>query len=171
MIGGLFGKGMAYMLTAAALLAVGFFAGYRLIRDHYLSIIARNEQRFAVERQKLSEAAIKAEHQVIDQERQNAVKFAEIDRRYQQALHHEKARHLAELRTARRLYIDIQPATHGGDGLPPTAACARCDHDPTRAELSSQAARFLVQLAFEADQAVRQLSACQQVVQADRQRE
>src|SRR5260363_5976 len=160
------GKTTAILLSSAALFTAGLWLGHRLTRDHYQGIIARQALRFTEERRKLNEAAaqawIDAERKVLSAERQKEKELSKIDHQYQQELQHAKAqnaRTLADLDTARRLYIGIRPAASSTSGV---------DHDPTRAELSEQAARFLVQLAFESDQAVRQLTACQNVVRADR---
>jgi prophage endopeptidase len=143
--------------------------GHRLTRDHYRGIIA-------VERQQLTEAAahiqIEAEHKVIDVERKETAKMAEIDQHYQKELQYEKAkrlRTLAELATARRrLYIGIKPTFGNRYRLSSASSTPGIHYDQTKAELSATAAQFLVGEANRADQIVRQLSACQRVVEADR---
>src|SRR5260363_346261 len=169
------GKTTAILLSSAALFTAGLWLGHRLTRAHYQGIIARQALRFTEERRKLNEAAaqawIDAERKVLSAERQKEKALSKIDHQYQQELQHAKAqnaRTLADLDTARRLYIVILPAACSGRRLPASSSTSGVDHDPTRAELSEQAARFLVQLAFESDQAVRQLTACQNVVRADR---
>jgi prophage endopeptidase len=166
---GLIGKGAAYLLTAGILFTTGMLLGHRLTRDHYRGVMA-------VERQQLTEASariqIEAEHKVIDTERKDAAKMAEIDQHYQKELQYEKAKHrrtLAERDTARRrLYIGIKPTFRDRDRLSSTTPTPGSNHDPQRAELSATAARFLVGEAHRADQIVRQLTACQRVIEVER---
>src|SRR5260364_86070 len=104
------GKTTAILLSSAALFTAGLWLGHRLTRDHYQGIIARQALRFTEERRKLNEAAAQA---WIDAERQKEKELSKIDHQYQQELQHAKAqnaRTLADLDTARRLYIGIRPA-------------------------------------------------------------
>jgi prophage endopeptidase len=171
----LIGKTMAVLLSSAALFASGLWVGHRFTRDHDQGVMARQELRFAAERQKLHEASaraqIDAKRKTIASERRKGKELAKVSRQYQQELEREKAKHrrtLAELDTTRRLYIGIRPASCSHDRISSTAPASGVDHDAARAELSTPSARFLVRLAAEADQVVRQLTACQNVVRIDR---
>ena len=92
---------------------------------------------------------------------------------YQKDLIHEKSTKdsvIADLRSGvRRLRIELASphATGGSDVSQVGAGAGRCD-GPAVGELSGPAAEFLVGLASEADEVVRQLTACQAVVTADR---
>jgi hypothetical protein len=82
----------------------------------------------------------------------------------------EKERVLAGVRAGdRRLYVDAR-CPGRGDGVPAAEPGAGGRDGEARAELSRQAAEFLVSLASEADAAVKQLAACQAVIESDRRR-
>jgi len=108
-----------------------------------------------------------------EKERQHALAMAAVSAQYQEDLRDEKAtrdRVVADLRSgAQRLRIELaRRETAGGSGTAEGSASAgRCDGE-THAELSVAASEFLVGLASEADEVVRQLTACQAVVTADR---
>lgn len=118
------------------------------------------------------------EEQARTKEREHAQNMAAVSAHYQKDLSHEKAakdRAIADLRSgALRLRIPLaQPAcTDGADGsgapAPGTSTVGRDGGTP--AELSTEASEFLVGLANEADEVVRQLTACQAVITADRNR-
>lgn len=107
-------------------------------------------------------------------ERQHAQDMAAASAQYQEDLKHEKAakdRAVADLRSgALRLRIPVAcPEGAGGSGATaPGPGAGRRDGE-TRAELSVPAAEFLVGLASEADEVVRQLAACQRVIEKDSQ--
>lgn len=108
------------------------------------------------------------------QEQRNADQLAAASKTYQESIEHEKATHdrtVADLRSgARRLRIELarRPAAAGDTAGTAGPGAGRCDGE-ARAELSAAAAEFLVGLAGEADAVVHQLTACQAVVESDRQ--
>ncbi len=106
-------------------------------------------------------------------EQDHATAIAKASGTYQEALNHEKTAHartVADLRAGvLKLRIDLarRESTGGSTTAQTGAGPGGCDGE-TRGELSQQAGEFLVGLASEADEVVRQLTACQAVVDADR---
>lgn len=122
-------------------------------------------------------ARIKAmEEHARAQEREHANDMAAAAASYQEDLKHEQAtkdRVIADLRRGdRRLRVPVVAAVcapaAGGSGAAAAGAGAAGRDGETRAELSFQAAEFLVGLTNEADAVAIQLTACQAVVTADR---
>jgi hypothetical protein len=109
-------------------------------------------------------------------ERQNTADMAAASADYQKGLQDEKAkkdRVIDDLRRDnRRLRIAVKPDSctdgSGGSGSGVSGAATGGRDGETRAELSVEASGFLVGLASEANEVVRQLTACQAVVIADR---
>ena len=62
------------------------------------------------------------------------------------------------------------PAAGGGSRVPETRSGAPRGDAPAGVELSGQAAQFLFDLATNADETARRLTACQSVIRADRER-
>lgn len=110
-----------------------------------------------------------------DQERKHAAAMAAASTNYQKEIAHVQAdrdRAIAALRSgALRLYDNgIATASAGADGSetgPAGASAGRCDGQ-ARGQLSIPFSEFLVGLLGEADQVVKQLTACQAVVESDR---
>lgn len=112
-----------------------------------------------------------AENKARAAEARYAAAMASISGAYlnaQQEGEREKAAAVDRVRAGQRLYIGAKCPAPGGSAAPeaPTGAGAR--DGETRAELSESAAEWLIGLASEADAVVRQLTACQAVVEADR---
>lgn len=108
------------------------------------------------------------------QEQKHAQDMAAASAKYQEDLMHEKDtkdRVIADLRSgALRLRVPVTcPDGAGGSGTAAPGPSTIGRDGETRAELSISASEFLVGLANEADQVVRQLTACQAVVFSDRQ--
>ncbi|HTH39720.1 MAG TPA: lysis system i-spanin subunit Rz [Rhodocyclaceae bacterium] len=113
------------------------------------------------------------EDQARAKEREHAQDMADASAQYQKDLKHEKAakdRVIADLRRGDlRLQIPVTcPDAAGGSATGATGTSTGGRDGETRAELSVEASEFLVGLASEADEVVRQLTACQVVVNADR---
>lgn len=107
-------------------------------------------------------------------ESMHAVELANISAQYQKELQDEKSkadRVIADVRAgARKLRIPVastyQACGSGEAGKAPAAPFRR--DGEARAELSASASSFLIGLANEADQVVRQLTACQAIIMQDR---
>lgn len=98
---------------------------------------------------------------------------AAISSKYQKDLNHvktEKDRVIAGLRDgAFRLRIPVATRLNAYGGSAAEVAAPACGRDGgTRTELPVEASEFLVGLASEADEVVKQLGACQAVINADR---
>lgn len=111
--------------------------------------------------------------QARDRERKHAEDIALISAQYQEDLRRvelKKDRVIADLRSgAQRLRIPIATNQTACSGISTEAfASASRRDDAPRAELSEEAAEFLVGLASEADEVVHQLTACQQILLEDR---
>lgn len=104
-------------------------------------------------------------------ERKHAEDLAGVSAGYQKELQDEKAkadRVVSDLRAGnKRLRIAVADSACGSE-TGGTASGSGGRDGGTRAELSGEAAEFLVGLASEADQVVRQLQACQEIVKRDR---
>jgi hypothetical protein len=137
---------------------------------------AERAQCFARDNEQLASANAKIkslEEKYRQQEQDAATVIGLISSQYQRELHHvktDKDRIIADLRGgAYRLRIPVTSAPDTcGSVAPEAAASARRRDGDTRAELSNEAAEFLVGLASEADEVVKQLGACQAVINADR---
>lgn len=113
-----------------------------------------------------------AAERVREAEKASAARVVAISADYQadlQRLNDEKDALLSDVRAGRRR-LSIPATCDAGGGAPvPGAAAGTGGRDgEARAELSGEAADFLVALASEADRVARQLDACQQVIRADR---
>ena len=100
-----------------------------------------------------------------------AARLVSISGAYQNGLQEnerEKNAAVAALRAGKRLYIGAACPPAGGSEPAQAAAGAGGRDGEARAELSESAAEWLVGLASEADAVVRQLTACQAVIEADR---
>lgn len=167
--------GVIGLVVTLALMALLFFYG-----QHQYRLGAEAEKARWVAREN---AALRAANDEIsqlnqlarDQERLHAEAMAHISTQFQEQLHHVKSQKdsvIADLRAgAVRLRVPVTPASASPacSGIPGEAfASARGRDGETRADLSAEAAEFLVGLASEADEVVQQLSACQALLQADR---
>ena len=165
---------VSFALTAGVLVLLHFYG------QHQFSLGEATEQARWVAREN---AALRAANEEIsqlntqarEQERQHAEAMAHISTQFQEQLQHVKSQKdsvIADLRTgAVRLRIPVTaPSTSAAcGGIPAEAFASAAGRDgETRAELSAEAAEFLVGLASEADEVVQQLSACQALLQADR---
>lgn len=114
-----------------------------------------------------------AQQRLIAQERAHAAALTEVSADYQRKLQENvnaKDRVIAGLRDgSRKLFVSARCPNAGGVVSGAPAGAGGRDGD-ARAELSGSAAEFLVAIASEADAVVRQLSACQAVIAADRKR-
>lgn len=113
------------------------------------------------------------EDQARIKEHEHAQGMAKASAQYQEDLKNEKTakdRVIADLRSgALRLRIPVTcPGAAGGSATATPGSGAVGRDGETRAELSFEASEFLVGLTSEADEVVRQLTACQAVVIADR---
>lgn len=113
------------------------------------------------------------EDQARAKEHEHAQAMATASSKYQEDLKHEKTakdRAIAALRSGDlRLRIPVAcPEGAGGSTTAAPGPGAIGRDGETRAELSVQASEFFVGLTNEADEVVRQLTACQAVVIADR---
>lgn len=113
--------------------------------------------------------------QARDQERQHAEAVAHISTQLQEQLQHVKSQKdsvIADLRAGAlrlRIPVNTAAASPACSGIPSEAYASASGRDgETRADLSAEAAEFLIGLASEADEAVRQLTSCQALLQADR---
>lgn len=113
-----------------------------------------------------------ANDRLIATERAHAAALADVSADYQRKLkENDDAKNavIAGVRAGtRKLYIGAKCPAAGGDAVPGAAAGAGGRDAEPRAELHESAARFLVELASEADAVTRQLAACQAVVTSDR---
>lgn len=108
-----------------------------------------------------------------DAERFRVIEMATIDAQHTEELTNAKretdaalaAVRSGELRLRNRFTCDAA----AGDGVPATGASAGVDRAGEGSGLQREDAEFLVRLAAEADDVVRQLRACQAVIAADRQ--
>jgi prophage endopeptidase len=106
-------------------------------------------------------------------ERKHAEQVAGLSARYEKEkadVGKTKDTIIAELRAGQRSLRDPGAAglkTAGGGAGKTHAAAGQCDGG-ARSQLSQQTSEFLVSLASEADAVVKQLSACQDVIRADR---
>ncbi len=111
--------------------------------------------------------------QARDRERQHAEDMALASAYYQEDIRRvelKKDRVIADLRAGtQRLRIPIAASPAACSGITTEAFAAASGRDgAARAELSGSAAEFLVGLAIDADKVVHQLTACQQIIKADR---
>jgi prophage endopeptidase len=101
----------------------------------------------------------------------HAVKLASISATYQEEIKNVKdkaARVISDVRSnAIKLRIPVTETACRSEASTTPASPERRDGE-TRAELSDEAAEFLIGLASEADEIVKQLQACQSVVLQDR---
>ncbi|WP_148716691.1 lysis system i-spanin subunit Rz [Chitinolyticbacter meiyuanensis] len=158
--------GLRWLLLAglaAALLGYGWLRGAASVRDDWERADLRRDLQDA-------QALVTAHDKARRIERDAATREAAAERTYQESLTHEKARHDRLLADARRGAVRLSVPVRTVDACPVPAAAAgtgRGDGE-ARAELSDAAAGFLVGLAFDADTVVRQLTACQAIVDSDR---
>lgn len=112
-----------------------------------------------------------AQNALIAKERDQAAQLAMVSGHYQTELkrtNDEKERVVAAVRAGdRRLYVNAA-CPPGRDAVPGAQPAAGGRDGEARAELSREAAEFLVSLAGEADAVVQQLVACQAVIAAER---
>ncbi|WP_048811773.1 lysis protein [Methylobacillus flagellatus] len=156
-------------------------AGLHLYGQHQFSLGEAAEKARWVARDNAALRAANAEIAELNtqarvQERQHAEAVATISRQFQEQLHHVKSQKdsvIADLRAgAVRLRIPVTPASTSAacSGIPAEAFASAAGRDGgARAELSAEAAEFLVGLASEADEVVEQLTSCQALLRADRQ--
>lgn len=120
-----------------------------------------------------AEAATKiaaADKRVRDAERAMAVNLVAVDTVYQTKLQ-EKDHALDVARTAAHvggLWVNAACPPVAGNAAATAPAAAGLGDGQTRVRLSEQAADFLIGEASRADRIVEQLTACQQVITADR---
>lgn len=112
------------------------------------------------------------EEQARISERDHAQAMADTSAQYQKELSDERAtkdRVIADLRRgALRLRIPTTDHAAGGSSAAAHGTASLGGDGEARCELSVSASEFLVGLANEADEIVRQLAACQAVIAADR---
>lgn len=105
--------------------------------------------------------AVAAERQAREKERRQAERLAEIETRYEQEKKDalaDRDRTITELRSGqRRLYVNVQAPAGAGGASPAGTGPGTAE---ARAELSQQDGEFLVRLAAEADDVVRELNYC-----------
>lgn len=108
-----------------------------------------------------------------EREQRHAQDIANVSAQYQEDLKYvkqQKDRVIADLRAGtQRLRIPIAASPAACSGITPEAFAAAGGRDgAARAELSGEAAEFLVGLASDADEIAHQLTRCQQIIKADR---
>jgi prophage endopeptidase len=158
-----------WVLLAVLAAAVGLYAYGR--HDGAKITEATWQAREAAEQAKAAQRISDLNREARAQERRHAEALAAISAGYQAKLQRnedDKNRVIADLRArAVRLSIPARcPAPRGGAG--DAAASAGGRDGAARAELSDEAAQFLVGEASRADAIVHQLTACQAVVRRDR---
>ena len=174
--------GMAALIAVACVATVGWVDDYGQRQFKAGRGVERSAWQ-AAEAKSLRQANTRIatlHEQARERERRHARAMADISARYEEELKHEQTRFnsvVADLRGhVLRLYVPVTGATgshatsDGGGcaGGPASKGPTGCD-GPARAELSVEAAEFLVGLATEADEVVHQLAACQAVINADHQ--
>ncbi|UXY16731.1 lysis protein [Chitiniphilus purpureus] len=158
--------GLRWLLLAglaAALFGYAWLRGAASVRDDW--------ERADLQRNLQDARALATAHEQARRiERAAADREAAAERTYQESLTYEKARHDRLLADARRGALRLSVPVRTIDACPmPDAAAGTGGRDgEARAELSDEAAGFLVGLAYEADTVVRQLAACQAIVESDR---
>jgi prophage endopeptidase len=146
------GRGLVFVCIAGLALVLAFFAGASYERA---SLVAKAAQ--AVVKQ--TNTARAAEHTA-------AVDVNHVDQKLVDSLqeaNNEQTRIIADLRSG-NLRLRKRLASSSG----PVAAGAGASDAAAQPGLQEQDAEFLVRLAGEADDVVRQLSACQSIIQIDR---
>jgi len=162
---------LAALLAAGALGAGAYRAGMNAERNAWL---ARDNAQLRSANARIAQLQAQARAQ----EQAHGTAMAAAAAQFKKDLHDVRTQKdgvIADLRSGRlRLRIPVVPTSAacgaGGAGGASTEAGAGAagGDGEARAELSGAAAEFLVSLASEADAVVRQLSACQAVVAADR---
>lgn len=163
------------LATTAALLALLYFYGNHQFSQGEEAEKIRWMARENIQLRAANEEISQLNTQAREQERQHAEAVATISSQFQEQLQHVKSQKdsvIADLRAgAVRLRIPVTaPSTSAAcSGIPAEAFASAIGRDgETRADLSVEAAEFLVGLASEADEVVQQLSSCQSLLQADR---
>lgn len=166
-------KVLAILLLSALLIGAFYFYG-----DQQFGLGEKAERSKWLERENAELVAANSKIKTLEdkyrqQEQDAATAIAVISSQYEKELHRvktDKDRTIAGLRDGSvRLRIPVASAfnTSGGEAGA-TASGSGARDGGARAELSGAAAEFLVGLASEADEVVKQLGACQAVVNADR---
>lgn len=163
------------LAATAALLTLLYFYGNHQFSQGEEAEKSRWLARENIQLRAANEEISQLNTQAREQERQHAEAMAHISTQFQEQLHHVKSAKdsvIADLRAgAVRLRIPVTSASASAacGGIPAEAFASAAGRDgETRAELSAEAAEFLVGLASEADEVTQQLSACQALLQADR---
>jgi len=106
---------------------------------------------------------------VLAAERASAEKASQVSAKYQKKLQEkdrEKAAAIADAES-RGLWVNVSSGSPGTE-VPGTTACTCGSNGETRARLSEKTSRDLIALLNEADRAVEQLNACQDMLQKER---
>lgn len=110
-----------------------------------------------------------ANAKVLAAERASAEKASQVSAKYQKKLQEkdrEKAAAIADAES-RGLWVNVSSGSPGTE-VSGTAACPSGSNGETRARLSEKTSRDLIALLNEADRAVEQLNACQDMLQKER---
>lgn len=153
---------------AASLCAVGFWqndAGHVAERTEWQK--RDNKQLIAA-----NDTIQRLQTEARAREQDHAARLSEISTTYQQELQDadvQRRSDVAAVRAGYRLRVPVTTAPGSGIGAVPAAGAAacRCD-DRTGAELPDTVTADLLGLAADANAIVRQLTACQSVIRADR---
>lgn len=164
---------IALMLVVAAVIGSIYAYGEKQFSRGEVAERARWQVRENTDLATANSTIIMLNRQARDRERQHAEDMALTSAQYQEDIRRvelKKDRVIADLRAGtQRLRIPIATSPAACSGITPEAFAAASGRDGgARAELSDEAAEFLVGLASDADEIVEQLKACQQVVRKDR---
>ena len=110
-----------------------------------------------------------ANAKVLAAERASVEKATQVSAKYQKKLQEkdrEKATAIADAES-RGLWVNVSSGSSGTE-VPGTAACPSGSNGETRARLSETTSRDLIALLNDADKAVEQLNACQDMLQKER---
>lgn len=159
------------------LIAAGVFVSSCLGCYWYGNSVGKDAERVEWQQKETKELA-EANRKILDlteearaKESLHSVRLASISAQYQEDLQNVKvkaARVISDVRSnAVKLRIPVTQEACRSETSPTTATPIGRDGE-TRAELSDEAAEFLIGLASEADEVVKQLQACQAVILQDR---
>lgn len=156
---------LAALVTALALIGGGYWWGDSAATDRAAAQALAAEQAKSLARAVADAGTAKDEHNA-------AYDQYLISSAYQKGLSDGSATQASVVARIRSGDLRLSVPTRPAAGPAPQEAAAaagagRCD-GPARAELSDQAAEFLTGLASEADAVVRQLGACQALVEQQR---
>lgn len=157
------------------LIALYFVIDARGFQRGYNQADAMWQKRESVELAALNNKIIDLTNKARENERKHAIELAAISTRYQELLNVSKRLKESDRAAIARGDLRLRdPAAagegscRGGTGETATATGGR--NDTARGGFSVAASQFLLEITTEADDVVRQLSACQEIVRSDRMR-